>query len=261
MKLTHKLCGAALLAVIGAAIAVPGIASADNTTAKGDMDIQFTRNTEDDTDTARPELTDSTGGKDTEFESGTITRPLKPVVFGIQDVTPLSFGENSIVTDGNDRVFWAKNYTEKDGVAANSVSIKDTRSTLNHNYTLTAQITKPMTTTVTEGSESVERKLAGATLLYRNIERKTNVAEEIALPKSAVVSQAEVSETAPATIVSNNGENKDQGQGQTAIYFGSLTANGEQSSEKSVKLTVGKEQTIFEGKYKGEVTWVMTAAK
>ncbi|ALS36449.1 hypothetical protein ABID30_002416 [Enterococcus rotai] len=255
MKLTHKLCSAALLAAVGVSVALPGITKADDTTAKGDMDIQFTRNTEDDTNTSRPTFSDS------DIQSGTVTRPLKPAVFGIQDVTPLSFGENAVVTDGNDRVFWAKNYEEKDGIMANNVAIKDVRSTLNHNYTLTAQITKPMTTTVTEGAESVERKLNGATLTYRNIARKTNVAEEIALPESAVASQMEVKESAPATIVNNNGENKDQGQGQTYIHFGKLTATGEEASDKSVKLTVGKEQSIFEGDYKGEVTWVLTAAK
>ncbi|WP_086315510.1 hypothetical protein A5821_002995 [Enterococcus sp. 7F3_DIV0205] len=261
MKLTHKLCSAALLAAVGVAVAVPGITKADDTTFKGDMDIQFTRNTEDDTNTTRPGLTDSNGEKDTDIESGTITRPLKPVVFGIQDVTPLSFGENAVVTDGNDRVFWAKNYTEKNGVMANNVAIKDVRSTLNHNYTLTAQITKPMTTTVKEGAESVDRKLDGATLLYRNIGRKTNVAQEIALPESAVKTSAEVSEAAPAIVVDNNGANKDQGQGQTYIHFGKLTATGEEASTKSVKLTIGKEKSIFEGDYKGEVTWVLTAAK
>lgn len=261
MKLTKKLSSAALLAAFGIAVAVPGVTKADDTTSKGDMDIQFTRNTEDDTDTTRPQLTDETGGKDTELESGEITRPLQPAIFGIQDVTPLSFGENAVVTDGNNRVFWAKNYTEEKGEMANNVVIKDVRSTLNHNYTLTAQITKPMTTTVKEGAESVERKLDGATLLYRNIERKTNVAEEIALPTTAIIDNVEVNEEAAKTIVDNNGENKDQGQGQTYIQFGKLTATGEEASDKSVRLTIGKEKSIFEGDYKGEVTWVLTAAK
>ncbi|WP_430602833.1 hypothetical protein IGJ02_000143 [Enterococcus sp. DIV0724b] len=261
MKLASKLCGAALLAAVGVAVAVPGITKADDTTFKGDMDIQFTRNTDDDTDTSRPIITDPNGEEDTEIASGTITRPLKPVIFGVQDVTPLSFGEKAIVTDGNDRTFWAKNYTEENGVAANSVTIKDVRSTLNHNYTLTAQITKPMTTTVTEGAETVDRALEGATLLYRNIGVKTNVAQELALPEGSVVSQAEVSETTPSVIVDNTGENKDRGQGQSIIHFGKLTASGEQASDKSVKLTVGKEQSILEGNYKGEVTWAMTAAK
>lgn len=249
------------MATVGVAIAVPSITKADDTTFKGDMDIQFTRNTADDTDTTRPTLTDETGGLDTEIISGTITRPLKPVVFGIQDVTPLSFGKNAIVTDGNDRVFWAKNYTEPNGIMANNVAIKDVRSTLNHNYTLTAQITKPMTVKVKEGSETVDRKLDGSTLLYRNIGRKTNVPEEIALPASAVVAKAEVTEDAATTIVDNNGADKDKGQGQTYIHFGKLTAAGDLNSTKSVSLTVGKEKSIFEGNYTGEVTWVLTAAK
>ncbi|WP_086314608.1 hypothetical protein A5821_002191 [Enterococcus sp. 7F3_DIV0205] len=261
MKLTNKLCGAVLLATLGVAVAVPGITKADNTTFTGDMDIQFTRNTGDDTDTTRPKLTDSDGNSDTDIESGSVTRPIRPAIFGIQDVTPLSFGMNAVVTDGNDRVFWAKNYTEKEAVMANNVLIKDVRSTLNHNYTLTAQITKPMTTTVKDGEESQERTLSGATLLYRNIGRKTNVAEEIALPTSAVKTSAEVTEASAVTIVDNTGSNKDQGQGQTYIHFGKTNATGEESSEKSVKLTVGKDKTIFEGNYKGEVTWVLTAAK
>ncbi|EOL50471.1 WxL domain-containing protein [Enterococcus caccae] len=268
MKLTNKLCSAALLAAVGVSIALPSITKAAEepeqaiSTNKGDMDIQFTRNTADDTDTTRPELTNSDGTPVTDLTSGTVTRPLTPAVFGIQDVTPLSFGEHAIVTDGNTREFWAKNYKETNGEMANNVVIKDVRSTLNHNYTLTAQITKPMTTTVTEGNTSVERKLEGATLTYSNIQRQTNVADEIALSPDAVAPTVTVKEDAPEAVVNNtNAATPDKGQGQTYIQFGKLNAAGDTASDKSVKLTVGKDQTIFEGQYKGEVTWVLSATK
>lgn len=268
MKLTHKLCGAVLLAAVGVAVAVPGITKADAEADKqfaGDMDIQFTANDADKTDSSRPDLTDSDGSADTEIISGTITRPLRPVIFGIQDVTPLSFGKQAVVTDGNDRVFWAKNYEEENGVMANNVAIKDVRNTLDHSYTLTAQITTPLTTMVKDGAQEVKKDLAGATLYYRNIGVKTNVAEAIALPGGSVVPEANVAEDKPVVFVNNkkagNEATYDKGQGQSYIHFGKLTATGEEASTKSVQLTIGKEKSIFEGDYKGVVTWVMAEAK
>ncbi|PZL72811.1 hypothetical protein CI088_09955 [Enterococcus plantarum] len=269
MKLTHKLCGAVLLAAVGVAVAVPGITKADAEADKqfaGDMDIQFTANDADKTDSSRPDLTDSDGSADTEIISGTITRPLRPVIFGIQDVTPLSFGKQAIVTDGNDRVFWAKNYEEPNGVMANNVAIKDVRNTLDHGYTLTAKITSPLTTMVKDGAKEVEQNLAGATLYYRNIGVKTNVAEAIALPGSAVKEYATVEEGTETVFVDNKKPNPgdsvyEKGQGQSYIHFGKLNATGEFASTKSVRLTIGKEKSIFEGDYKGVVTWVMAEAK
>ncbi|WP_430603133.1 hypothetical protein IGJ02_000490 [Enterococcus sp. DIV0724b] len=269
MKLTHKLCGAVLLAAVGVAVAVPGVTKAvDASTRDGDMDIQFTRNTEDESDTTHVTITDSEGNLDTEIQSGDITRTVDSAIFGVQDVTPLKFGEHGVVTDGNDRVFWAKNYTEDKGVMANNVLIKDNRTdVLNHMYTLTAEITTELTTQVPDGDKTVERKLQGATLDYLNIGRKTNVDEALALPEDAIKNKnVQVVFGQATTIVNNDGKvgedvNPDRGQGQTYIHFGKLNAAGTAAADQSVKLTVGKDQTIFQGNYAGVVTWVMTAAK
>ncbi|WP_430597943.1 WxL domain-containing protein [Enterococcus sp. AZ177] len=269
MKLTHKLCGAVLLAAVGVAVAVPGITKADAEADKqfaGDMDIQFTANSDDNTDTSRPDLTDSDGNSDSDIISGTITRPLRPVIFGIQDVTPLSFGKQAIVTDGNDRVFWAKNYEEPNGVMANNVAIKDVRSTLDHSYTLTAEITTPLTTMVKDGANEVKQDLTGATLLYKNIGVKTNVAKEIALSGDSVKGEAKVTQGAATVFVDNKKAKpedtmNEKGQGQSYIHFGKLNATGEFASTQSVQLTIGKEKSIFQGDYKGVVTWVMAETK
>lgn len=256
MKLTHKLTGAVLLATLGVAVAVPGITKAEDAShsKKGDMDIQFTRNTDDDTNTTRPVFTDSDGESDTSVISGTITRPLESVIFGVQDVTPLSFGGHAVVNDGSDRTFFAKNYVEEDGVATNHVMIKDTRSTLDHTYKVEAKITKPMTATIAgEG----DYELSGATLTYTNIGIKSNQATNLALSADSIASPSiDVTEEG-VTFIDNQEATK--GIGQSMIYFGTLTdADTEKKSDKSVKLTVGSDKEIVEGNYKGEITWTMS---
>lgn len=256
MKLTHKLTGAVLLATLGVAVAVPGITKAEDASPfkKGDMDIQFTRNTDEDTNTTRPVFTDTDGSEDSGIISGTITRPLESVIFGVQDVTPLSFGGHAVVNDGSARTFFAKNYVEEKGAAANHVIIKDTRSTLDHKYKLEAKITKPMTTTI-EGEG--DHALSGATLTYTNIGIKSTQAADLALSADTIAAPS-IDVTEEGVIFINN-ESEGKGIGQSLIHFGVLSdVETEQTSDKSVKLTVPSDKEIIEGKYKGEVTWTMS---
>ena len=254
MKLTHKLCGAALLATLGMAVAVPGVTKAEEHSSKGDMDIQFTRNTDEDTNTESPVFTDSTGGQNTNVESGSNTRPVEPVIFGVQDVSPLDFQKHAVVNDGDVRTFWAKNYTEENYDGANYVLIKDSRTTLNHKFTLTAQITKPMTAVV----DGENYALSGSTITYRNIGIVSNQAANLALQNDAIAnSSVVVTEDAAAPIINNAHENS--GIGQSKIHFGERTAADiEKNSEKLVALTVNSDTEILEGNYTGEVTWVMS---
>ncbi|MGX7243857.1 WxL domain-containing protein [Enterococcus quebecensis] len=254
MKLTHKLCGAALIAAVGVSIAIPSTTKAENNPFKSDMDIQFTRNTADDTDTTRPNIS----GDDN--VSGSITRNPVPVGdFGIMDVTPLSFGEQKVVTDGNDRTYWAKDYTEAAGVMANNVLIKDVRSTFNHAYTLTAQITKELTATIKDGGVDKTNTLTGAELLYKNLNIQSDAPTELRLEDAALSATATVTTAAPTTFVNNTSAVK--GQGKTYIYFGKLGAANATKSSESVQLKIGKEQNIMAGDYKGEITWVLAESK
>ncbi|WP_430607174.1 hypothetical protein IGJ55_000304 [Enterococcus sp. AZ170] len=268
MKLTHKLCGAVLLAAVGVAMATPGITKAadengDNKQFDGEMNIEFSHDTDKDTDTSRETLTDSDGNSDTEIISGEITREPVAARFGIRDVTPLDFGARKAVADGGVREYWAKNYTEPKGVMANNVLVKDGRTDVaDHTYTVKAQITTPLNTMF----ENEKRELKGATITYNNIGIKTNVDAGIALSEDSLVAKTGivVGEGTQATFVDNKGEAGAptlKGQGEAYIHFGKLTAEGEQSSEESVKLTIPKDQTLFQGKYSGVVTWYMENAK
>lgn len=254
MKLTHKLCGAVLLATLGMAVAVPGVTKAEESSKKGDMDIEFTRNTDDDTNTENPTFTGSDGEQNTDVESGSDPITVEPVIFGVQAVSPLDFQKHAVVNDGDVRTFWAKNYTAEGFDGSNYVLIKDSRTTLNHKFTLTAKITKPMTAKV----EGEDYTLSGSTLTYRNIGILSNQAANLALQNDAIAnSSVVVTEDAATPIINNTHENS--GIGQSKIYFGERTeADIEKNSNKSVALTVNSDREILEGTYTGEVTWVMS---
>ncbi|MDA9471194.1 WxL domain-containing protein [Enterococcus sp. 5H] len=255
MKLTHKLCGAVLLATLGMAVALPGVTKAEEQPEgkKGSMDIEFTRNTDEDTNTDSPIFTDSNGSQNTDVESGSDPITVDPVIFGVQAVSPLDFQKHAVVNDGDVRTFWAKNYTAEGFDGSNYVLIKDSRTTLNHKYTLSAKITKPMTATV----DGEDYALSGSTLTYRNIGILSNQASNLALQEDAIVSSSVVVTEGAESVMINN-ENADSGIGQSKIYFGERTeADIEKNSNKSVALTVNSDREILEGTYSGEVTWVM----
>lgn len=252
MKLTHKLCGAVLLASVGVALAIPSTTKAvdPDPKATGDMDIQFTRPDENGSGTLPP---------NSEFSgSGSISLDIPKKNFGVRYVSPLEFGEAQATA--TERTFWAKkwNVTQETGSleAPNHVLFTDERSVLDHTYQVTAQITSPLKTTI-DGSEHT---LTGSELRYRNLNISTTTADAIALSNDSLVGDATIVESGPEVIVDNsvaNNPTKTKGQGDTYVNFGRLTDN---TAENSVSLTIGADQTIAEGKYKGVVTWNITVA-
>lgn len=253
MKLTHKLCGAALLAVVGVALAIPGTTkAAENPTgeSKAGMDIEFAPKGED-------------GSEDLGDNSGNLTDPEISVpykLFGVEFVSPLEFGEAQATA--TERTFWAKNWTKADGtvVGPNQVLINDDRMTGDNTYYVKAEITKELTANI-GGTNKV---LAGSILRYRNLSISTTTSEALALdPATTFVEDesADVKFGSKATIIDNsvtNNPDKTKGQGKTYLNFGNAKAeDGEVTSEKSVSLTIAADQQIVEGKYNGEITWYM----
>ncbi|MGX7150143.1 WxL domain-containing protein [Enterococcus ureasiticus] len=248
MKLTHKLCGAALLAAVGVSLAIPSTTKALEDTNKGGMDIQFARKTTGDIDPGHSEEVVSSG-KTMSIPGGTYKE------FGVEGVTPLSFGEVTLAA--NARTFWAKNWTQEGvGSSANYVLINDERLTEDHNYSVSGQITGKL--------KAGEKELSGSTLMYSNIHLQSKADASIALPESAVADGKTVTitegETTPI-INSRADADKAKGQGRTHITFGYIKATDATASDKSVALSIGNDQTVTQGDYTGEITWTMSTTK
>lgn len=256
MKLTHKLCGAALLAVIGVSVVLPNATKADDKSLSNGMDIEFTRNT--DSDTGGFILTTGSG-------QGTITEGITITDvgdFGVRAVSPLNFGLNKAVTDGNARTYWAKNWLGKgtggNSAAANVVEIKDTRSTNDHTYNLTAKITEEFT----GNFENVSTKLTGATLNFYNPIVQSDQPAALALKSTMTRNGVEVAYNTPSQPIVDNTE-AGTGLGKSQIFFGDYAAAADAvtSSEKSVKLTVPADQDLKDTTYRGTILWTLSTTK
>ncbi|WP_348921065.1 WxL domain-containing protein [Enterococcus rotai] len=257
MKLTHKLCGAALLATLGVSIALPSVTKANepgNALPKAGMDIQFTENTGDGTTIT----TTNSNGEDVTITSGLVTTDAG--TFGLRAGTPLNFGKDNSAASGTNRSFFAKNAIlgltgGEEKTVENYISFVDDRSTVDHRYQITAEITEQLHA-VFEGKAT---ELTGAELSFLNgtIYNEDTKGAESELTPTAPISTAAVKFGGATMILDNT--NKDQGRGNYKIIFGNIAEQGNATdSEKSVKLTVQDKSELFAGTaYTGGITWKM----
>ncbi|MGG5341938.1 WxL domain-containing protein [Enterococcus sp. AZ192] len=256
MKLTHKLCGAVLVAAAGVAIAAPSATQALEGTRNGTADIEFTKNTSEDTT-----MTDPTGTR--KPDTGSEIDPTHVDEFGIIAVTPLDFSSHAAVAAGQSGSFYAKAHVANRGNAdeyevENYVAIKDVRSTTDHTYTLTAKLEKQFTAMV----DSQEVTLNGATLTYSNID----VADTLNPGLSPADDKKVFGEAGSGSQTIALGETKpiyqntdpNGGKGRYEVTFGD-DAKGTEAN--SVLLEFGDNVDVRTAQYNATVLWTLTDGK
>ncbi|WP_086315243.1 hypothetical protein A5821_002685 [Enterococcus sp. 7F3_DIV0205] len=258
MKLTHKLCGAVLLAAVGTAVALPNATKADNVPVNGSADIEFTRNT-----TENTTVTDPTGSS--EITDWTVTDPGE---FGIMTVSPLDFDKHAaldIPAGGKEKFeYWAKPATANKGNAdqhpiENLVQFKDDRSIANHSFKLSAELTKNFTAEIA-GEDAVELK--GSTLTYNKMRLITDIAPALkpVTPKfgengsetSAISFGGGSKEFLVNDVAAADGKVK--GKGTHQLTFGSQK---EGTAGDAIKLEFDADTDVRTAKYNATVTWTL----
>lgn len=253
MKMTQKLCAAAMVATFGAAVLAPSIVlAAPEWSAEGT--ITFTE------DTTEPPVTPPgiTEPEITEPEVNPDNSPLR-----IVSVTPLNFASQQIAGNDSNKVYPATVFSapkaDEDGEPTEEmvdmphfVRFLDRRADGEENhYTISAKITNQFTNT-----ENADKELAGATIAYSNVTLVTGT-NNATKPSSAVIKPSfELSVDDAATIVTQN--EADKGYGVFEIMFGNLANN---TAAKSVNLKVPGTNVIQAGEYVGEVTWFISDAR
>ncbi|MEI5994260.1 WxL domain-containing protein [Candidatus Enterococcus mansonii] len=246
MKLTHKLCGAALVAAAGVALAIPNTTKADTMDGKGH--IGFTESSGIPTLTDNSTSTDSGGstGTGSEITSNTTLPVTDPGEFGIISVSPLEFKTHSTLSASQEK-FDADLYDNGNNVkTSNFVIYTDKRAEADRaKHKLSAKLTQQFQTTT--GTE-----LKGATITYKNIwiNDYTN-----AVQPTGVALEAEVTTTSPVSFVENVKGSENAGYGQHAVMFGETA--GKADANKSVTLDIPKAQnaSVIAGDYNGVVQW------
>ncbi|WP_086351138.1 WxL domain-containing protein [Candidatus Enterococcus clewellii] len=243
MKNTHKLCGAALLAVIGFAVAAPSATQAD---WKGDGIVEFEKDTTPDTitppDTDGPVLPYPPVNPD-------------PADLKIVAVTPLDFEKHAILTDGSDQTYTVKAFNDAAfGDMENFVEFKDVRSVDENTYKIEAELT----TQFANGSSV----LTGSSIKYNNVRVSTNgsAGANALAPEGVVTSPAALELGNKVTFLDNTSTTKGFGQYKLAFGQRGLAATDAGSPEQSVKLNVLGTNAKKVGTYKAEITWSITAA-
>ncbi|OTN89909.1 hypothetical protein A5819_002407 [Enterococcus sp. 7E2_DIV0204] len=266
MKLTHKLCGAALLAVLGVAIAAPGATKAAPDHSKaGEGEIQFTK--------ATYGSYDSTGGvvpPDTSSQSTTDTDPTKLLdgEFVVQGMSKLVFNEQQATTGAIKS--WAKPTTANkvgadDHVArrANWVQFKDDRLVDDRTYELSATLVDSDgkgAFKFEDTANSKTRSIKGATIDYKNTRleaHKDNLA--LAPSTSGLQPTLHLAENTKAKLLTVNENNTGKGRGKYAVYFGDVI-NPANSDKESIELSIPANQAddIRDGKYVATILWTLS---
>lgn len=272
MKLTHKLCGAALLAVAGVAVALPNNTKAtdgDPRSAGADIEFTSTENT-----ASKPDPNQSGSGDGIPGNSSDL--PWTDAKgFGVSAVTRLEFDKHAIVQDGKDQPYQAKKWvsTDESGTKienANFVSFEDLRVIDDHSYKITAKITTPFTNSKKAANgKDVSYTLDGTTLKYSNmILSSTNGTPAEAYPtdglkEGATLSYDKVTKGEPVVMLDNTNQTEsaqyEKGSGRYNLYFGQYGST-EKDPEKSVLLTIPTSKNVMqEGKYSGVVEWTMAS--
>ncbi|WP_430607166.1 hypothetical protein IGJ55_000288 [Enterococcus sp. AZ170] len=251
MKLTHKLCGAALVAAAGVALALPNTTKAVDNTKTGTGHIEFTF----DTGTSGviptdPGVTDGT----------TITNlpsVTNPGVFGIIAVTPLEFESHDVLTATNKRdynasMFHANTVDPAEGTETfdvqNFVKYQDLRTQEAHPYKLSATLSQNFKTA---GEKGVELK--GANITYKNVAITQTGAPELN-PNGVNTAGGNIDSASSNTVdfIENTGVDG-VGYGQFELNFGDKTTGAE-----SVTLNIPKTSAVGAGDYNAVVTWTLS---
>ncbi|WP_086350801.1 WxL domain-containing protein [Candidatus Enterococcus clewellii] len=247
MKNTHKLCGAALLAVIGFAVAAPSATQAD-TSVKGDGIVEFEKGT------TKPVTPPDTDGPVLPYPPANPD----PSDLKIVAVTPLDFEKHAILADGSSQDYDVKAFNDANfGDMENFVEFIDNRVDGTDN---TYKIEAEMTQQFTQGSSV----LTGSTLTYKNVRVATNGTDgENALAPLGVEATPDALELNQKVLFLNHTDaTSGRGFGQYKLAFGKrdIAADAEGSAQKSVTLTVPGTVAKKVGVYKAEITWSITAA-
>ena len=245
MKLTHKLCGAALVAVAGVAMTVPNTTKAADDSKTGTGHVAFTSTT-------------NTGMSDPGSSSGsTITDSsiTDPGAFGIRFVTPLEFGSHDALTSSARSDYPVELYSANEGNAdefdvQNFVAFQDFRAEQDHSYKLSAAITQQFKTTA-------GTFLKGADITYKNLWVSNNGADT-ALDPTGIAAGAVALEgsddATPGNSVSfiTNSDTTGKGYGKYELNFGT-----KDNGTDSVTLTIPT-STVKNGDYNAVITWTLS---
>jgi hypothetical protein len=275
----QNIYSAAALAAMAASVILPVVVSADETrtpgTGTGEGKIEFVQGTLD------PEVTPP-GSDGPTIDGPTPNQPLGDL--DIIAVTPLDFQKHKTAATGPMKAYFAKNFTAKataDGTDAagnpytegdivtteNFVKFGDIRSTDDHSYDITAQLTKQFTKedeSTTGGTKGAT--LNGATLNFYNVTTVTTAANSAnALSSSATTSSFKLAAGADGVsagdavnVIHNTDASK--GYGIHDIKFGNVAdKNGATDSATSVQLQVPGTVNLSKGIYTAEITWTISA--
>lgn len=251
MKLTHKLCGAALLSVIGVALAVPNTTKAVDSVKDGTGHIKFTL-TDDGT-----EITDP--GSETTITN--IPEVTNPGTFGIMAVTPLEFETHSVLTAQTVRTYDASPFKANAGSTdadypefdvQNFVKYRDIRTTDAHKYSLSAALTQNFKDTASN------TYLTGSELNFKNID--TTSLDAIAQPQGVsgtnkLVANADNSLPGASAEFIRNDVTDNTGAGNIELNFGRHTLD---TAGNSVSLTIPTTTSIGIGDYNAVITWTLS---
>lgn len=253
MKLSHKLCGAALVAVAGVALAVPNTTKAENPdSATGTGHIKFSY-TETDPTVPKPDRSSGeTGPVVTSNDTFTIKNPGQ---FGLVAVTPLEFGSHNVVTANATRDYDALAYDNGNDVTmANFVQFQDYRDGADHQYTLSANISSNF--------QSAEGNFfKAATLTYNNAwvqNQDLAMGDElkpVGVSASTVLTGGDTKDAAGASVVFIN-NTSDTGFGAYALNFGDSKLD---TAASSVTLGIPTENNIVSGDYNAVITWTLAS--
>lgn len=253
MKMTNKVCGAALLAVVGVALAVPHTSQAVDKTGTGR--IQFTMDTNGGTD----QITDP--GNSTGTTITNIPEVTNPGTFGIMAVTPLDFKEHSVLGAGSTTSYDAAAFLANPGSTdtgfeefevQNFVKYRDIRGVENHTYKLSAALTQNF-------KEAGGTYLKGAQLEYKNIS-VTSTADPALKPTgvtaAATLASGDAAAAGPSVDFITNDVTDGQGYGDFELNFG-LHELGTEANSVSLLLDPSKAGPT-EAEYKAVITWTLS---
>ncbi|MBO0421309.1 hypothetical protein BCR22_05315 [Enterococcus plantarum] len=268
MKLTQKLCGTALLSVVGLGLALPTVVNAAPESHTGDATIKFKE--DDGEDIVTPPGTD--GPEIEEPTPNPDAGPLKIIA-----ISSLKFGEHSITAASNGGwEYYAQTAkavakvnednplelpeavrSNRDNLIEmpNFVTFKDTRADdLPNTHTVSAKVTTPFT-------NEAQSVLTGASLTFSNIELGTTGDAATQLNPSAIVAPTRelLTDGTPTTFIEQKDDSK--GFGKFDLTFGTVGENG--TADKSVKLSIpaANNKLSTKSEYKAVVTWTIASAR
>jgi len=166
MKISTKLAGTALITALSIGAVLPQVVKADDDSLTGKGKIQFTKSSSTSTTQTNP-----SGGSNSGVitDSSAATSNSANGEFGIDFVTNLDFEKHGVVTSNSSpNTYWAATWVGNTGAKdeqknANYIKFHDLRSTLDHSYEISGEITKQFT-----DSSTPELKLNGSTITYTN---------------------------------------------------------------------------------------------